>query len=188
MKPHSQGRVELLYKAFLEAKRATGMTNQSFVAEVVAASTELGIDALLLQEGVSWSENPDIDKRRRQDTKNFMRWIGHNEPEEAAQPHHIYTIEAAVLAVFPEQIRLSYLREAYAGVSVCFSPILSSHSLVSCFSVLAKEQCEAQIALAQAVESRDPAAIGRAIREIEDAVQVGSQAMEALKQITREEA
>lgn len=162
---------------------------RSIVAqEIVEAVERLGISDDLHEQGITFTKTNNPANDMRVNAQKIYRWLGHYDGI-TNQDDKLFHVEQAIVAAMPEQIRLDYLNDLYAGCGVVITAsqapqATKATSLLHAIQIAIKESGEAHAQALQAIN--DTKAIKKAEQEIEEAIVALQTMIASLKSNTTE--
>lgn len=150
-------------------------TQQSLAQLIIESIEKLKLNELLDAYGVKFQKRDDVYANSVIDTKRLMRWLNEaHEVKDYAQK--LFAIEHAIVAVMPDEIKISYLNEIYgnSGVLLNIKPklVASNGQLTAAAMVesVTRENSEAVVAMVNHALHQSDNTEKAALKEMNEAV------------------
>ena len=155
-----------------------GLTRTILTDRVVTAFNDLHLDHILNDHGVKFKTTNcmNCEEPMRVNAQKFFRWLGFK-GEQYQSEEKILHLEPAIVAAMPNDIKIAYLNEVYAGTGVYIGvrqgdePDLEGNGGGCIYKMVAsitKENSEAQVAVVQLGSNPTADQIKETYRELKE--------------------
>ena len=189
MKTASQDRFRLI-QSYVNKWLSCSQINRAILTDkVVTAFFNLKLDQILTDEAVKFktTNGIDCDNAMRVNAQKLFRWLGYYD-EQPASIEKLLHLEPAIVAAMPNDLKMGYLNEVYAGSGVYIGVVQGNEPDLGgdgCINKVAasitKENSEAQVAVIQLGTDPTIDQIKNTYRELAESVGTSLGAIEYLE-------
>ncbi|NYZ69352.1 hypothetical protein H0A36_25365 [Endozoicomonas sp. SM1973] len=189
MNKSSQGRFSLIQKYINRWLSLPNSTRAILTDKVVTAFFNLNLDQILTYEAIKFktTNGEDCINSMRVNSQKLFRWLGYYE-EQPPSIEKLLHLEPAIVAAMPNDLKIAYLNEVYAGSGVYIGVKQGNEptsggggSINQVAASMTKENAEAQIAVFQLGTNPTIEQIKNTYRELAESVGTTLGAIEYLE-------